>query len=124
MTESEQTRAFCHQLRQAGCIVINYVGNVRQGSGWPDRWIGSPKWAGWIEFKAEKGKLSVLQFIAIKMINTVRPGEACVLRFIGTGKNKQYRLETYDGTEIQTVSTPVDILDALANWREKQLRQA
>lgn len=63
MTESEWTRKLCKQMEQAGATVIAIVGSIRQQSGLPDRLIIHKDLVVLVEFKSEKGKLSLLQAV-------------------------------------------------------------
>ena len=37
----------------AGAVVLNKVGTVYEGRGWPDLWIAHPLWTGWLELKVK-----------------------------------------------------------------------
>ncbi len=105
-TESAQTRALCHGLRECGALVKSHVGNRMQGSGWPDRWICHPMWQGHLEFKGEHGKLSTIQRRMIDEINIRQPGSAFVARFCDEG----IVIESSNGARLAVVPW--------SNWRE------
>ncbi len=67
MSESKETKRFCAELTAAGAMVFATVGGVKGGgivmqdTGWPDRFVQSRWWCGWIEFKAGSNRLSSKQ---------------------------------------------------------------
>ena len=50
-------------MEQAGATVFPIVGSIRQQSGWPDRLIIHKDLMVLVEFKSEKGKLTLLQSV-------------------------------------------------------------
>lgn len=44
------------EFKLVGAIVLNKIGTAQEGGGWPDLWIGSPHFQGWLEVKTETGK--------------------------------------------------------------------
>ena len=74
-TESELTRELL-----TGCMVFSCVASRMQTSGWPDRYVSHPLWSGWLEFKAENGRLSALQREVLRRLRSHDAGQAFVAR--------------------------------------------
>lgn len=98
MTESEWTRAVVMPaLKSCNCMVFAVVGGAAQRSdsreerapvvmqqpGWPDRYVHHKYWAGWLEIKGEKTRVTDLQAKVMRELNNRRPGSAFVLRLPG-----------------------------------------
>ncbi len=54
--ESYWQGALKDEFRLVGAIVLNKIGTAQEGGGWPDLWVGSPHFQGWLEVKTETGK--------------------------------------------------------------------
>ena len=102
MTESKFTVWFCKQLKNIGAITLTFVGgNVKQQSSLPDRYICHSKFRGWVEFKAEKGKLMMGQKLMLKALDD-RGDTAVVCRWRKT-KN-DILIEDYNGNLLDSLS--------------------
>lgn len=51
--ERDYQKELVREIRATGAVVLNKIGNQMEGSGWPDLWIGSPLFQGWLEVKNE-----------------------------------------------------------------------
>lgn len=82
-TESEHTRKLCKQLNEMqGVLAIAVVAHQFNAQGIPDRYISSRKWQGWVEFKAEAGRLSPMQQRTCALLHHAKPGQVFVIRWI------------------------------------------
>lgn len=89
-------------LEEIGCLVFNVHGSLMQSTGWPDLWVGSPHWTGWIELKSENGgKPQGMQRVRIREMKR-RSVPVWVLREVDEGRSA--RLEDLDGTVVGQVS--------------------
>ena len=61
MSESKHTRAWCKGQESIGALTYPLVGSRYAPPGWPDRIYHHFNWSGYIEFKAYKGKVALLQ---------------------------------------------------------------
>lgn len=71
-SETKMTSQIVRNLRRAGAVVLNKLGTAQEGVGWPDIWIGSMHFEGWVEFKSETGKLSGSQEHVLRCMETNR----------------------------------------------------
>ena len=94
-SESKRTRQLDRELRALNCMVLPIVGGAMQPAGWPDRFIAAPGWNGFLEFKAESGRLSKLQRATIQDLRSLGIA-AYVVRHVG----HKLVLEDEDGMEI------------------------
>ena len=101
--ESAFTRWFCDLIESHNGVTIAFVGSTRQGSSLPDRYICHKDFRGWIEFKKDKGKLSVGQRLLLTGLKA--RGDTCgVVRYLSW--ENWVIFETIDGTELATIYTP------------------
>jgi len=92
--ESAFTRWFCDILTKHNAKVIAFVGSTMQRSGLPDRYICHNKFRGWVEFKKDKGKLTVGQRLFMQGLQD--RGDNCgVVRYLS--KERVIRFESIDG---------------------------
>lgn len=80
MSESEQTRRLCAELRELGCIVRSIVGTRMQEPGWPDRYLCHRLWHGHLEFKLWHEQLAPLQRKRAHDLNVRQPMTCLVVR--------------------------------------------
>ena len=52
MAECKETRIICAKLQALGCMIYPLIGGKWTPIGWPDRYISSKGWSGFLEFKA------------------------------------------------------------------------
>ena len=77
------------------------------GTGWPDLWVGSKIWSGWVELKAHDGELSTAQRIVGRKLTAL--GIFVVAR--ASADWKTMLLETVEGDKMPE-SMACGILDA------------
>lgn len=107
MTESQRTRKLDRELRELGAMVLPIVAGNMQPAGWPDRYVASKQWTGWLEFKSENGKLSPLQRATMKDLQA--RGTSChVVRF-----GNELEIENLDGYLVARVHDGRSLLEAL-----------
>lgn len=68
LKESEFQTRLINALKKKGASVFNCHGHAMQEAGWPDLWVGHPKFQGWIELKIAGGKLSGKQKVILKRL--------------------------------------------------------
>lgn len=62
MAETKETRKLCRSLeRNFDCLTYPLVASKFAPPGWPDRFIASHAWTGFIEFKSFKRRITPLQ---------------------------------------------------------------
>jgi hypothetical protein len=81
-SESEFQRALVGGLRSFGAQVLNLNPNERMGYGWPDLFISSRLFNGWVELKTGKRELEVHQAQRMTLLNE-NDTKTCVLRLRG-----------------------------------------
>jgi len=92
--ESAFTRFFCDILTKHNAKVIAFVGSTMQATGITDRYICHNKFRGWVEFKKDKGKLSVGQRLFMQGLQD--RGDTCgVVRYLS--KERAIQFESIDG---------------------------
>jgi len=67
-TETKLTARLVKSFREMGAEVLNVHGNAQQAIGWPDCFVCSKLWSGWIEFKGPKTRLEPHQAHIIKAL--------------------------------------------------------
>ena len=68
MNERTYQAQIIKEIQSANGLVLNKWGNVREGSGWPDLYVPSRIWHGWLELKVGKNKCSAIQKIVIRQL--------------------------------------------------------
>lgn len=92
--ESAFTRWFCDILEKHNAKIIAFVGSTMQGAGITDRYICHNEFRGWVEFKKDKGKVSIAQ--RLFMQGLVDRGDTCgVVRYLS--KDQSVWFESYNG---------------------------
>lgn len=76
-------------------LVLKKVGTRYEGEGWPDLYVPSPIWHGWIELKVNRYTLSVAQKTRMRAL-LLRGVPCVVLRWTRDGE----RIEKWDGEVI------------------------
>lgn len=110
--ESAFAKWLREQLREAGAEIFTVVGNFMQRSGWPDIYVCSVAWRGWIELKVDDHKLEALQRATILKMR-LRGDNVFVLRHLS--KKGTFILEGPDGeTEGELKGTGQQMLRQLA----------
>ncbi|PHR91989.1 MAG: hypothetical protein COA69_09495 [Robiginitomaculum sp.] len=66
--ESGFQNALIKGMRDRGAQVFNCHGHMMQEPGWPDLWVGHPKFQGWIELKVGHNGLSGKQRVILKRL--------------------------------------------------------
>jgi hypothetical protein len=106
MSESSKTRTLCTFWRDRGVQTFAVVANKFAAPGWPDRYVHSKVWHGFIEFKDGDGSLSKIQRHRIEALNLDVPGSAFCVRH--NVESKSVVIEDFDG----------NTLAADVSWRE------
>jgi hypothetical protein len=90
-------------MRACGALVYAAVGNMRSASGWPDRYVQSLDWCGWLEFKAKNGALTKLQ---------QHVGSCLEKRYVRSdgAQVRNYFVVRFDDTEVQLESSDGTVL--------------
>jgi len=101
MGESAMTRDVCAALRCCNTMVLPVVAGRMMPAGWPDRYVAHRAWSGWIEFKADAGRLSDIQLHVIEGLRT-RGVNVVVARFVGG----RIHVSDETGTLITVLDTP------------------
>ena len=60
MRESAYQKIIRDEFRSLGAVVLNKLGTMHEGPGWPDLYVAHKIWTGWIELKTGS-KLSTVQ---------------------------------------------------------------
>jgi len=81
MTEPQLTNRLMKQLKDHGALIFSAVGSKMQPNGWPDRYVHTHKWRGWLEFKVWDGCISKIQEFVIEQLNARQRGSAWFVRF-------------------------------------------
>ena len=99
--ESAFTRFFCDTLTKHNAKVVAFVGSTMQATGITDRYICHNKFRGWVEFKKDKGKLSVGQRLFMQGLQD--RGDTCgVVRYLS--KEQTIQFETIDGDKLFVIN--------------------
>ena len=99
--ESAFTRFFCDILTKHNAKVIAFVGSTMQATGITDRYICHNKFRGWVEFKKDKGKLSVGQRLFMQGLQD--RGDNCgVVRYLSA--ENCVRFESIDGERLFVIN--------------------
>ena len=99
--ESAFTRWFCDILTKHNAKVVAFVGSTMQATGITDRYICHNKFRGWVEFKKDKGKLSVGQRLFMQGLQD--RGDNCgVVRYLS--KEQTIQFETIDGDKLFVIN--------------------
>lgn len=68
LTETRLTAKLVKAFRQMGAEVLNIHGSGQQAPGWPDCFVCSKIWSGFIEFKGPKTRIETHQARVIKAL--------------------------------------------------------
>lgn len=52
MKENRMGQQLARRLREAGALVLPLVAGVHHAPGWPDKYVASRAWTGWLELKS------------------------------------------------------------------------
>ena len=96
--ESAFTRWFCDILTKHNAKIVAFVGSTMQATGITDRYICHNKFRGWVEFKKDKGKLSVGQRLFMQGLQD--RGDTCGVVRYWSAENS-ITIENIDGDELQ-----------------------
>lgn len=109
MTESEWTRDVCDYLvKRCGCVVKpEFAASRYQQHGWPDRWLCSAVWTGWLEWKGSDTPIQLNQVMRMREIWLREPGGVYVVRKGAGGLNL---IQHYEGSNLATWRTPEELL--------------
>tara|TARA_R110002096_G_C14661938_1_gene728375 strand:- start:116 stop:460 length:345 start_codon:yes stop_codon:yes gene_type:complete len=92
MLERKYQKKLRDQLMECVGLILVKIGTREEGAGWPDLYVPSPIWHGWIELKVGKGRVSGAQRMKIRLLNE-RGVPAVVMRWTEDGE----RIEDYHG---------------------------
>ena len=81
-SECAWTRDVCAYLRdRLACIVkAEFAGSKFQQPGWPDRWLCHTLWVGWLEFKGDETRVTLLQRKRMADIWNRQPASVFIVR--------------------------------------------
>jgi len=96
--ESAFTRWFCDILTKHNAKVVAFVGSTMQATGITDRYICHVMFRGWVEFKKDKGKLTVGQRLFMQGLQD--RGDNCGVVRYWSAENS-ITIENIDGDELQ-----------------------
>jgi hypothetical protein len=107
MTESELSKHLVTALKQhCECIIFKIHGHGMQAPGWPDFFIASEEFTGWVETKGSDTEVSDLQRIVIGRLKKFNV-PVYVLRFVG---ERYFVFEDEDKNELANYR--------FSTWRE------
>lgn len=115
MKESPWTIALAEWWAPQGVLMVPIVGTRFQSS-WPDRYLASLKWCGFIEFKNPDTPITDAQWLNIQRLNQFG-STACVVRRLQTRKDfKNEYTEIYITNKKQAVErvSVSNLLETLA----------
>lgn len=78
--ETTWTRTVCAELELAGAATYPLIGSKFAPRGWPDRYIHSSRWCGFIEFKGIDTPLEKHQRQLINELNRIKPQSVFIAR--------------------------------------------
>lgn len=93
MIESSFQGKIIDRLKETGCEILNLHGHAMQASGWPDIYVASRMWTGWIEFKMFRTSYKEHQRLRLKRLNE-RGVPAFVFRM--NDEETEYMIQTWD----------------------------
>lgn len=100
-TEPELTRKLCKALEKAGAMCLALVSGGRMAeAGWPDRYVSSTSWSGWLEFKSARGRLREDQRRVITELR--RRGTPCFVARFAT--EAHLVIEDVDRNSVYTIT--------------------
>jgi hypothetical protein len=109
MKETAYEKLFAGLCKTEGAKCLNLHGHVFQAAGWPDHYVSSLAFRGWVEFKRNKGRLKGIQAAVIEDL-LVRGDNVVVVRFWD-----EYDLISFDGQQEEAFypAKPVNVLSLL-----------
>ena len=120
MLESKWTRELAEYWKDSGVLVLPYIG-TEMVMNWPDRYISSLIWCGWIEFKNPKTKLKDAQWFNIRRLQQFGT-MACVVRRAQIQKdfpNERVQIYITDKKLSDASPTVENLLPTIARMFEK-----
>jgi len=104
MTETKLTARLVKCWQQMGCEVINIHGNNFQAPGWPDVFVCSKNWTGFIEFKGPSTVTMPHQTRILARLEK-SPCPACIVRFVNVqGELWSFAVERSSGEVVLNIA--------------------
>lgn len=93
--ETALTRRIVSSLRVVNAVVLNKIGNFREGRGWPDLYIAHKRFHGWLKLKVD-APVSQAQRDMLRMLERQHV-PALVMRLVA---DRHLRFTRWDDTQI------------------------